>query len=211
MEDFDVEQSIKITILGASRTGKTEFLSRFLNYHISEEYDPTIEERYKHYININEKNYELEILDTSGDKDYSNMMDMWILFGEGFILLFDITNKESFEYVKNKYNKIIKNKNKKEVPILLVGNIYDLKEKRQITFDDASDFAFSKKIEYIEISGKNNLNCNKPFEIIAKEILIARSGKYKEYKKNIKISNISNMITERKEINFHSLFKYIDY
>ena len=114
------------------------------------------------------------------------MLDMWIYFGKGFILLFDITNKESFDILKEKYQKIIKGKHRKEVPIVLVGNKVDLESERKVPFEEAARLAYSLKIQYIEASAFLNLNCKEPFEILTKEILILWNGKYKEYKKNIK-------------------------
>ena len=45
-------------------------------------------------------------------------------------------------------------------PIVLVGNIKDLNEERKVSFEEAASFSETMKIEYIEISSYNNLNCN---------------------------------------------------
>jgi len=130
---------------------------------------------------------------------------MWISFGEGFILLFDITDKESFDIVKEKYLRIIKNKHNKEVPIVLVGNKIDLESERKVSFEEAERLAYSLKIQYIEVSAYHNLNCKEPFEILSKEILMFKKGKYKEYKKNIK---------KKRKIDVNhlpSLLKFINY
>ena len=207
---MDDDKKLKMIIFGNKYSSKTKLIYQFIKSRIyPNELEPQVEDIYNVWIKLEGHDYEIAILDTAGEEDYQNMVDCWIEFGEGFILLFNIDNKESFEYVKNKYNKIIILK--KEVPILLVGNIMDEKEERQVSFEDAADFAFSKKIEYIEISIQNNFNCEKPFEIIAKEILMKRSGQFKKYKKNIKNSEPSNMITKRKEINLNSLFKYTNF
>ena len=130
------------------------------------------------------------------------MLDMWIDFGEGFMLLFDITDKESFDILKKKYQRII---NKKEVPIVLVGNQMNLESERKISFEEAAEFAYSLKIQYIEISSYDYFNCHKPFEILCKEILMFREGKYQEYKSNIKKQRKDN--TNK----LPSLFKFINY
>ena len=186
---MDDDKKLKMIIFGNKYSSKTKLIYQFIKSRIyPNELEPQVEDIYNVWIKLEGHDYEIAILDTAGEEDYQNMVDCWIEFGEGFILLFNIDNKESFEYVKNKYNKIIILK--KEVPILLVGNIMDEKEERQVSFEDAADFAFSKKIEYIEISIQNNFNCEKPFEIIAKEILMKRSGQFKKYKKNIKKSEL---------------------
>ena len=207
---MDDDKKLKIIIFGNKYSSKSKLIYQFIKSRIyPNELEPQVEDIYNVWIKLEGHDYEITILDTAGEEDYQSMVDCWIKFGEGFILLFNIDNKESFEYVKNKYNRIIILK--KEIPILLVGNIMDEKEKRLVSFEDAADFAFSKKIEYIEISIQNNFNCEKPFEIMAKVILMKRSGQFKKYKKNIKKSELSNMITKRKEINLNSLFKYTNF
>ena len=138
---------------------------------------------YKHNITIEGKEYDVEILDTSGKEDYQSVLDMWINFGEGFILLFDITNKESFDILKEKYHRIIKGKHNIEVPIVLVGNKIDLESERKVSFEEAAEFANSLKIQYIEVSAYQYFNCHKTFEILSLEILMFNKGKYIEYKK----------------------------
>ena len=55
--------------------------------YINDSNDPTICENVKTLLNINKKEYELEVLDTDGEEDYPQMIDMWISFGEGFLLV----------------------------------------------------------------------------------------------------------------------------
>ena len=111
----------------------------------------------------------MEILDTGGEEDYQSMMDIWINFGEGFLLVFAINDKESFTLLKGKYERILKWKGTK-CPILLVGNKLDLEKERQVLYKDAKALADSWGIEYIETSAKTNFNCKEAFELLAKKI-----------------------------------------
>ena len=95
---------------------------RFINCNAPQEHDPTIEDRYKSSIKFENQEYEVEILDTAGEEDYQNMMDMWISFGEGFLLVFAINDEESFELLKGKRDRVLKGKHQTKCPILLVGN-----------------------------------------------------------------------------------------
>ena len=51
---------------------------------------------------VDGQEYGVEILDTAGEEDYQSMIGMWIGFGEGFLLVFAINDKESFELLKGK-------------------------------------------------------------------------------------------------------------
>ena len=163
--------SIKIAVLGKGVVGKSSLTYRFINYNAPQEHDPTIEDRYKSNLNIDGTEYEVEILDTAGEEDYQNMMDMWISFGEGFLLVFAINEKESFELLKGKHDRVIKGKHGVKCPILLVGNKHDLADERQVTQEEANQLAQSWGIEYIETSAKTNFNCKEAFERLAQKIV----------------------------------------
>ena len=168
--------SIKIAVLGKGVVGKSSLTYRFINYDVSTEHDPTIEDRYKSNLNIEGTNYEVEILDTAGEEDYQNMMDMWISFGEGFLLVFAINDKESFNLIKSKHDRILRGKHGVKCPILLVGNKQDLENERQVNYSEAKEMADKWGIEYIETSAKTNFNCKEAFEMLAQEI-VQKKGK----------------------------------
>ena len=82
-------------------------------------YDPTIEDIYHTNIEIDGKYHKLEIPDTAGEEDYQNLLNEWIMFADGFILVFGIDDYECFENIKNKYNRIRK-LGKEKNPMILV-------------------------------------------------------------------------------------------
>jgi GTPase SAR1 family protein len=103
------------------------------------------------------------------------MMDMWINFGEGFLLVFAIDDRESFELISKKRERILKGKHGADTPMVLVGNKIDLANKRKVTTEEAKRLADSWKIEYIETSAKNNLNCKEAFEKLARIIASSKN------------------------------------
>ena len=137
--------------------GKSSLTYRFINYQIPQGHDPTIENQ----------PYNIEILDTAGEDDYQNMMDMWINFGEGFLLVFAINDKESFSLLRSKRERILKGKHGEKTPMILVGNKQDLKDSRQVQFNEAKQLADLWGIEYIETSAKTNYHCKEAFEKLA--------------------------------------------
>ena len=95
-------------------------------------------------------------------------MDMWISFGEGFLLVFAINDKESFELLKGKHGA--------KCPILLVGNKQDLEQERKVQYSAAKALADSWGIEYMETSAKTNFNCKEAFEKLAQTIVKSKSS-----------------------------------
>ena len=150
---------------------------RFINYELPEGHEVTIEDRYKTDKVIDNKSYKIEILDTAGEDDYQQMMDMWINFGEGFLLVFAINDKISFDLIPKKRERVLKGKHGQNVPMILVGNKKDLENKRQVPIEDAKKLAESWGIEYIETSAKTNINCNEAFEKLVVQIAASKVKK----------------------------------
>ena len=162
-----------MAVIGKGVVGKSSLTYRFINYKMPSAYDPTIEDRYKKEVKIENKTFNIEILDTAGEEDYQNMMDMWINFGEGFLLVFALNDKESFNLIRSKRDRILKGKHGQKTPMLLVGNKVDLKD-RQVKFDEAKQLADLWGIEYMETSAKTGKNCKEAFENLAKKIFEAK-------------------------------------
>ena len=127
------------------------------------------DESYKTKINFKKNKYELEILDTTSEDEYYDMIDMWTNFGDGFLLVFAIDDEESFEILKKKRDRILKGKYG-YAPMILVGNKSDLKNERKVSFDVAKKLAESWRIEYIETSAITIFNCREPFDKLTKKI-----------------------------------------
>ena len=98
------------------------------------------------------------------------MMDTWISFGQGFLLVFAINDKTSFDLIPSKRERIIKGKHGEMCPMILVGNKQDLASDREVLYDDAKKLADSWNIDYIETSAKTNFNCKEVFESMAIKI-----------------------------------------
>jgi len=106
------------------------------------------------------------------------MMEDWIKFGQGILLVFSINDYESFEKIKRIYDKILKiNKNKKP-PMLLVGNKLDLENERVVSYSEAKELAESWGVEYCEISSKNGFDCQKVIEKITKKVINLQRDDY---------------------------------
>ena len=98
------------------------------------------------------------------------MFDMRIKYGEGFLLVFAINDKNSFDLIPQKIERIIKEKHDEAFPMILVGSKQDLTNNREVSYDEAKQLADSWNIEYIETSAKNNFNCDEAFEHLAPKI-----------------------------------------
>ena len=64
------------------------------------DYDPTIEDSYTKQCVIDDKVAKLDILDTAGQEEFSAMREQYMRSGEGFLLVFAVTDRASFEEVR---------------------------------------------------------------------------------------------------------------
>lgn len=131
----------KVAVLGKGMVGKSSLTYKFINCNTPKEHDPTIEDKYSTTTHIEGQNYDVEILDTAGQDDYQSLMNYWITFGEAFILVYAINDKESFVALEDKRDKILKMKKGEISPIVIVGNKCDLESQRVVKFDEATALA----------------------------------------------------------------------
>jgi small GTP-binding protein len=162
---------LKIAVLGQTLVGKSALTFRFINDKFPNEHDTTIEDSYSFTAKIDGINCQLEILDTAGQDDYQTMLDTWINSSDGFVLVYSIDNKESFESTKKRYERILKLKGDQKVAIVVAGNKCDLEESRKVSKEEAENFCLSNKITFLETSALKVINVKEAFLSCAKGLL----------------------------------------
>ena len=162
---------LKIAVLGQSMVGKSALTFRFINNKFPTEHDTTIEDSYSIPAKIDDIQCQLEILDTAGQDDYQTMLDTWINSADGFILVYSIDNKESFESTKARYDRIIRLKEGQKVSIIVVGNKCDLEDKRQVSKEEVEKYCNEMNISFLEASALNTINVKESFLTVARGLL----------------------------------------
>ena len=165
---------LKISVLGNSMVGKSALTFRFINNKFPTEHDTTIEDSYSIPTRINDHDCQLEILDTAGQDDYQTMLDTWINASEGFLLVYSIDNKESFEALKVKFDRIKQLKEGQQFSVVIVGNKCDLEDKREVTKEEVENYAKSKNLQFLEASALNTINVKEAFLAVAQELIKQR-------------------------------------
>ena len=86
-----------IYVLGGGGVGKSAVTLRLVTDNFAEHYDPTIEDSYRKQIKVDGIPATVDIVDTAGQEEFNAMRDSWIRNGKGFLLVYSITNRGSFE------------------------------------------------------------------------------------------------------------------
>ena len=148
----------RLVMLGAGNVGKSAIVSRFLNGSFPETYKPTVEDLHCRDFNVAGKVVKVDIMDTAGDRSFPAMRRLSISTGHGFILVFAMNCRKSFEEIKQLWEEIKElRSNYQDLPCVIVGNKTDLTG-RQVTLDDVHHWALpEEKISvYVEASAKDN-------------------------------------------------------
>ena len=170
-QDSEYSVPLKIAVLGQSMVGKSALTFRFINNKFPTEHDTTIEDSYSIPAKIDDIQCQLEILDTAGQDDYQTMLDTWINSADGFVLVYSIDNKDSFESIKTRYERILKLKEGQKASVIVVGNKCDLEDKRQVSKDEVEKYCKSNNISFLEASALNTINVKETFLCIARGLL----------------------------------------
>jgi len=160
----------KVVVVGSGGVGKSALTIIFVQNHFIEEYDPTIEDSYRKQIIVDGIPCFMNILDTAGQEEYSAMRDQYMKTGQGFLLVFSLTTRSTFEEVNDLHNKILQAKDSDKVPLVLVGNKADLESDRQVQAKEAEDLARNFGAKFFMTSAKTRLNVDETFYELVREI-----------------------------------------
>ena len=160
----------KLLLIGDSGAGKTSLLLRYANDTFSSTFISTISVDFKiRKIELDGKTIKLQIWDTAGQERFRTIDSSFYSGAHGIIVVFDLTDQESFNNVKQWLHEIDKYA-PANVKRLLVGNKCDLASKRAVPTEQAAAFAEGLGLEYLETSAKSALNVEKAFTAIAREV-----------------------------------------
>ena len=160
----------KVILVGDSGVGKTCLLSMYVKGEI-EETIPTIGAEFRPKdIELNDgTKVKVQLWDTAGQEKFKSLAMTYYRKGNGILLLFDVTKKSSFFSCKSYLEDVRYHSDKKSV-IDLVGNKIDLADKREVTKEEAENFAKKENIKYIETSAVKNMNVTDVFTSLINNI-----------------------------------------
>lgn len=153
----------KLVVVGGGGVGKSALTIQLIQSHFVDEYDPTIEDSYRKQAVIDDKVSILDILDTAGQEEYSAMREQYMRTGEGFLLVYSVTSRMSFEELMTYYQQILRVKDSEYVPVFVIGNKSDLEDERQVSYEEGEMLAKQFNAPFLETSAKQNVNVEESF------------------------------------------------
>jgi len=160
----------KLVVVGGGGVGKSALTIQFIQSHFVDEYDPTIEDSYRKQCVIDDEVALLDVLDTAGQEEYGAMREQYMRTGEGFLLVYSITSRNSFEEISTFYQQILRVKDQDSFPVIVVANKCDLEYERQVGMNEGRDLAKHFGCKFIETSAKQRINVDEAFSNLVREI-----------------------------------------
>ena len=161
---------LKYIIIGDASVGKSNLLMKFTENKFNESYQATIGVEFgAKNLDINKKTYRIQIWDTAGQENFHSITRSYYKNSVCAMVVYDITSRKSFDNVLN-WIEEVQNNSSKTILIVLVGNKIDLKENRDISFDEGKELANRNGIIFMETSAKTGEGVEEIFKKTVQEI-----------------------------------------
>ena len=166
------EYAFKLILGGDGAVGKTSMVHRFVENTFATDYKSTIG------TSIMKKECKFEglesivrfvIWDLAGQAQFKRVRQSYLANAEAGILVYDVTNRHSFENIKNWHNEI--KKASPSISLTLVGNKIDLTNDRDVSFEEGTELAKKLDLSYAETSAKTGENINDSFKMLALQMI----------------------------------------
>ena len=190
------DEKIKLMVIGETRVGKTALINKYTKNTFGGTYLTTVGIDFQEkIINIEEKTVKLQIWDTAGQERFRNIAKSYFHTSDGFLLVYDISNKETFEKLNFWYEQITLNA-PANTKCVVAGNKCDLDDSREVNREEGEKFAKTYNINFFETSAKEGTNVNKLFQTLSSEIIkdIIKNGH-----KNKRASQVLKKNTKNKK------------
>ena len=165
-----IDEEITIIFLGEAFVGKTCLINKLVKNEFTENNENTIGVNLvKKIMTLKNKKLKVTIWDTAGQEKFSVIPEKMIFSSDGFIIVYDITDKSSFDLISKWMKKI---KDIIKCPkIIIFGNKTDLSINREVETKEGEALASEYKLQFFETSAKNGTNLNEGLETLLLQIL----------------------------------------
>jgi Ras-related protein Rab-21 len=161
----------KVVLLGEGRVGKTCVCLRYVQGSFTEGQESTIQATYlDKRINVGKTSVKLLIWDTAGQERFHALGPIYYRDANGAVLVYDITDRESFTKVRH-WVKELRKIVGKEIVLVILGNKMDLEKNRQVNEQEAKEYADSVGAVHVPCSAKTGKNIDAAFLELTKGML----------------------------------------
>jgi len=169
--------SWRVAVLGDGGVGKTALAIQFAFHRFVETYDPTIEDAYRTHLIVDSQMCSIEVIDTAGQEEYASLRDQWIREGEGFVLVYSIASRSTFDRLDVFRQAMLRVKRQKPI-FMLVGNQCDKTYEREVSREEGAALARMFGCEFVETSARIAYNVDRLFTTLIRNLRAARQQEH---------------------------------
>jgi len=165
MAQLNKEYDLSIVLTGAGGVGKSAVTLQFLHNSFLDAYEPTIEESYSKHCVVDSVAAYVQIIDTAGQEEYEKLRDQSLSIGDCYLLVYDITNKSSFDELTKIRTSVLRLRNAETsgFPMVIIGNKCDLDSYRQVSKEEIKKRCLVWNVPFLESSAKARINIEEAF------------------------------------------------
>lgn len=168
--------NFKVVLLGEGCVGKTSLVLRYCEDKFNDKHISTLQASFLNKkLNVGGKRVNLSIWDTAGQERFHALGPIYYRDSNGAILVYDITDEDSFQKVKN-WVKELRKMLGEDISLCIAGNKIDLEKERHVTVADAEAYAASVGAKHIHTSAKLNKGIEELFLTLTKRMLERQSS-----------------------------------
>ncbi|KAI5637290.1 ras family domain-containing protein [Phthorimaea operculella] len=180
--------TVKLVVVGDGGVGKSAITIQFFQKLFVTDYDPTIEDSYIQHTEVDGQWCILDVLDTAGQEEFSAMREQYMRKGDGFLLVYSVTDSQSYANIRHFHTQILRVKDRDTYPMLLAANKVDLLHLRVVSEEQGRELARQLGAPYIETSAKEPpLNIDKAFHELVRIIRRHPQQQEKQRKRKLRV------------------------
>ncbi|CAH0546543.1 unnamed protein product [Brassicogethes aeneus] len=188
-------RNFKIVLLGEGCVGKTSLVLRYVDDKFNNNHISTVQAAFLNKkLNIDGKRVNLAIWDTAGQEQFHALGPIYYRSSNGAILVYDITDQDSFQKVKS-WVKELRKMLGADICLIIAGNKIDLEKDRNVTLEDAEEYACKVGAIHCQTSAKQNIGVEDMFMSLTTKML-----DISDEKENQKSSPLSRQNSQRRNV-----------
>ncbi|XP_060007193.1 ras-related protein Rab-17 [Lagenorhynchus albirostris] len=161
----------KLVLLGSGSVGKSSLALQYVKNDFRSILPTVGCAFFTKVVDLGAASLKFEIWDTAGQEKYHSVCHLYFRGANAALLVYDVTRKASFCKAQQWLKDLEEEFHPGEVVVMLVGNKTDLKQEREVTFEEGREFAESKGLLFMETSAKLNHQVTEVFSAVARELL----------------------------------------
>ncbi|RUS18900.1 P-loop containing nucleoside triphosphate hydrolase protein [Endogone sp. FLAS-F59071] len=155
--------TFNLVMLGSPAAGKTAIAKQLSPGYASTDIDPVTRDSCRAEFSVDSLPCVLEVIDDAEREEYPELRDHWIREADGFLLVYSVTSRETFEKLAFYPSIIVRARGGVGAPVVLVGNDCDLISEREVAREEGVEMARKFGCDFVECSARTCANIQRPF------------------------------------------------